>query len=44
MPFDADAMQETIITQKVENLLGVLEWDLASATDNRNTFESLFSF
>jgi hypothetical protein len=25
-------------------LLGVLEWDLASATNTENTFTSLFSF
>jgi len=42
MPFDTDAMQETIITQKVENLLGVLEWDLAASTNISSTFESLF--
>ena len=42
MPFDTEAMQETIITQKVENLLGVLEWDLASSTNVSSTFESMF--
>jgi len=44
MPFDSNLMEEGIITQKVENLLGVLEWDLASNTNITNTFESLFSF
>ena len=43
MPFDATNMEETIITQKVENLLGVLDWDLANSTNIQNTFESLFS-
>jgi DNA polymerase elongation subunit (family B) len=43
MPFDAEAMQETIITQKVDNLLGVLDWDLANSTNISSTFESLFS-
>lgn len=42
MPFDTEAMQETIITQKVENLLGVLEWDLTSSTNVSSTFESMF--
>ena len=42
MPYDTDAMQEAIITQKVENLLGVLEWDISNATNISNTFESLF--
>ena len=43
MPFDSTNMEETIITQKVDNLLGVLKWDLANATNIQNTFESLFS-
>jgi DNA polymerase elongation subunit (family B) len=43
MPFDATNMEETIITQKVDNLLGVLKWDLASATNIQNVYESLFS-
>jgi hypothetical protein len=43
MPFDDSTMEETIITQKVENLLGVLDWDLANSTNIQNTFESLFS-
>ena len=43
MPFDSTNMEETIITQKVDNLLGVLDWDLSSSTNIQNTFESLFS-
>jgi DNA polymerase elongation subunit (family B) len=43
MPFDSSSMEEGIITQKVDNLLGVLEWDLTNATNISNTFESLFS-
>jgi len=37
-------MESTIIDQKVENLLGVLDWDLQSSTDTNSTFEKLFSF
>lgn len=44
MPFASEEMEETIITQKVENLLGVLEWDLASSTNVQNTFQNLFSW
>ena len=44
MPFDSTNMEETIITQKVNNLLGVLEWDLANATNIQNTFDNLFSW
>ena len=41
MPFDHGAMEETIINNKVENLIGVLDWDIR-ASDQTNTFESLF--
>jgi hypothetical protein len=37
-------MLETIVDQKVDNLLGVLDWDLASCTDTKTTFQSLFEF
>ena len=43
LPFDHAEMESTIINNKVENLIGVLEWDLESTTQN-NTFGSLFSF
>ena len=43
LPFDGDAMEETIITKKIENLIGVLKWDLQSAAAN-NTFSDLFDF
>jgi hypothetical protein len=44
LPFDDSLMEATVVDQKVDNLLGVLEWDLASATNTENTFTSLFSF
>ena len=44
LPFDQDLMETTIVDQKVENLLGVLEWDIANSTDIRSTFDSLFTF
>ena len=43
LPFDHGEMEATIINNKIENLIGVLEWDLESTTQN-NTFSSLFSF
>jgi DNA polymerase elongation subunit (family B) len=43
LPFDHGEMEATIINNKIENLIGVLEWDLDSTTQN-NTFSSLFSF
>jgi DNA polymerase elongation subunit (family B) len=44
LPFDDLAMEATVVDQKVDNLLGVLDWDLASSTNTENTFTSLFSF
>lgn len=44
LPFDDGLMEQTIVDQKIENLLGVLDWDLASATNTDNTFQSLFEF
>jgi DNA polymerase elongation subunit (family B) len=43
LPFDHAEMEATIINNKLDNLIGVLEWDLDSTTQN-NTFGNLFSF
>ena len=43
LPFDDASMETAVVDKKVENLLGVLKWDL-SATDTTNTFHSLFEF
>jgi DNA polymerase elongation subunit (family B) len=44
LPFDDGLMETTIVDQKVENLLGVLDWDIPSHTDIKTTFDSLFTF
>lgn len=44
LPFDDNAMEKTLVDDKIDNLLGVLEWDLKSDTDTNSTFTSLFSF
>jgi DNA polymerase elongation subunit (family B) len=44
LPFDNALMETTIIDNKVENLLGVLQWDLLNKTDISNTFQQLFDF
>jgi hypothetical protein len=44
LPFDQDLMESTIVDQKVENLLGVLDWDIAAHTDTKSTFDSLFTW
>ncbi len=41
LPFDHDEMEATIIDNKLENLIGVLNWDISS-TEEKNTFNSLF--
>ena len=43
LPFNHSEMETTIINNKLDNLIGVLEWDLESTTQN-NTFSTLFSF
>jgi DNA polymerase elongation subunit (family B) len=44
LPFDNSLMEATIVDQKIDNLLSVLDWDIASATNTENTFQSLFEF
>ena len=44
LPFDDAEMEATVIDGKIDNLLSVLEWDLGSATNTANTFQSLFEF
>jgi DNA polymerase elongation subunit (family B) len=42
LPFDNALMEATVVDQKVNNLLGVLNWDLAASTNTENTFNSFF--
>jgi DNA polymerase elongation subunit (family B) len=44
LPFDQDLMESGIVDQKVENLLGVLDWKISESTDTKSTFDSLFTF
>ena len=43
LPFDDAEMEATIIDNKLENLIGVLSWDIKS-TEEKNTFNKLFEF
>jgi DNA polymerase elongation subunit (family B) len=43
LPFDHSEMEATIIDKKLENLIGVLQWNINS-TEEKNTFNSLFDF
>ena len=44
LPFDDLEMEKTLVDEKIENLLGVLDWDLRSNTNVNSTFDSLFTF
>ena len=44
LPFDNANMESTIVDQKIENLLGVLKWNLGDSTQISTTFDSLFSW
>ena len=43
LPFDDAEMERTLVDEKIDNLLGILEWDLRSNTDTKSTFDDLFS-
>ena len=43
LPFDDDHMETVVVSKKLENLLGVLKWDLQKAAAKSN-FNSLFEF
>ena len=44
LPFDDSEMEGTIVDQKVENLLGVLDWNLANNTNIGSNINDFFSF
>ena len=41
LPFDHELMEQTIVDKKLENLMGVLDWDLSDANASE-TFDNLF--
>ena len=44
LPFDDKEMEKTLVDEKIDNLLGVLDWDIRSNTDTNSTFDDLFTF
>jgi hypothetical protein len=44
LPFDNEAMESTLVDEKIDNLLGVLKWDIKSNIDVKSTFDDLFTF
>jgi len=44
LPFDDSLMEQTLVDEKIDNLLGVLNWDIKRNIDVKSTFDTLFSF
>lgn len=44
LPFDDLDMERKLVDEKIDNLLGVLDWDLRSNTNTNSTFDDMFSF
>ena len=44
LAFDDAAMEKTLVDEKIDNLLGVLDWNLRENTITNNSFDELFSF
>lgn len=44
LPFDGSTMESTIVDKKVENLLGVLSWNISNRTDTKSSFDDIFRF
>lgn len=42
LPFDDDSMEDKIVDKKIENLLGVLDWNLNKINYAKNTFDLMF--
>jgi len=43
LPFDDHGMEDSSVDKKIDNLFGVLDWNIADFTDTRSTFNTLFS-
>jgi hypothetical protein len=44
LPFDDEGMEKSLVDEKIENMIGVLNWDLRQDTNINSTFSTLFSF
>jgi DNA polymerase elongation subunit (family B) len=44
LPFDHEGMMKTLVDEKIDNLLGVLNWNLEADIDTTSTFNTLFQF
>jgi len=43
LPFDDVEMERTLVDEKIDNLLGVLNWNIRENTDTNSTFDSFFT-
>jgi hypothetical protein len=44
LSFDDETMADTVIDKKVDNLLGVMGWNIADKANTKTTFATLFEF
>ncbi len=44
LPFDDLLMESTLVDEKIDNLIGVLDWDIKSNINTNSTFDDLFTF
>ena len=44
LPFDDLLMESTLVDEKIDNLIGVLDWDIKSNINTNSTFDELFTF
>jgi hypothetical protein len=44
LPFDVAEMERVLLDEKIDNMIGILNWDLRKNTDINSTFADLFSF
>lgn len=44
LPFESNKMEDKMIDTKLNNLFGVLKWNLEEATDIRSTFNTMFTW
>ena len=44
LPFDDKEMEKTLVDEKIDNLLGVLDWKIRENSNTKSTFDNFFTF
>ena len=44
LPFDDEEMEKTLVDEKIDNLLGVLDWKIRENSNTKSTFDNFFTF